>query len=171
MNWEAIGAIGEAIGAIAVIATLIYLAIQIRQNTESVRANSYQSWMSANLQIGTAMSNQYQSNVVGAAIFDSRNLKSESEAVAFGMLYISVFQTAQSIDYLYKSGSLDENLWRAEMSRTAGLLGMPGVRQWWDGGGKTQLTPEFAKFIESYEPDILYWNWTKERGYFSSNEL
>ena len=33
MNWEAIGAIGEVIGAIAVILTLIYLSVQIRQNT------------------------------------------------------------------------------------------------------------------------------------------
>ena len=31
MNWDAIGAVGETIGAIAVIATLIYLASQIRQ--------------------------------------------------------------------------------------------------------------------------------------------
>ena len=31
MNWEAIGAIGETLGAIAVIATLVYLASQIRQ--------------------------------------------------------------------------------------------------------------------------------------------
>lgn len=33
MNWEAIGAVGEALGSIAVLVTLIYLAIQIRQNT------------------------------------------------------------------------------------------------------------------------------------------
>ena len=32
MNWDAIGAIGELIGAIAVFATLIYLAVQIRQS-------------------------------------------------------------------------------------------------------------------------------------------
>jgi flagellar biogenesis protein FliO len=31
MNWEAIGAVGKIFGAIAVIATLIYLAKQIRQ--------------------------------------------------------------------------------------------------------------------------------------------
>ncbi len=34
MNWEALGAIGEIVGAMGVIATLIYLAIQIRQNTQ-----------------------------------------------------------------------------------------------------------------------------------------
>jgi hypothetical protein len=34
MNWTAIGAIGELVGGIAVIGTLIYLATQIRQNTK-----------------------------------------------------------------------------------------------------------------------------------------
>ena len=33
MNWDAIGAIGEIIGALAVFLTLVYLATQIRQNT------------------------------------------------------------------------------------------------------------------------------------------
>ena len=38
MNWEAIGAIGEIVGAIAVVVTVGYLAVQIRQNTRSIRA-------------------------------------------------------------------------------------------------------------------------------------
>ena len=33
MNWGAIGAIGEVIGAAGVILTLVYLAYQIKQNT------------------------------------------------------------------------------------------------------------------------------------------
>ncbi len=36
MNWEALGAIAELVGAVGVIATLGYLAIQIRQNTAVV---------------------------------------------------------------------------------------------------------------------------------------
>ncbi len=36
MNWEAIGAIGEIAGALAVVITLIFLTIQLRQNTRSV---------------------------------------------------------------------------------------------------------------------------------------
>ena len=38
MNWEAIGAIGEIIGAIAVFLSLIYLALQIRSNTNVEKA-------------------------------------------------------------------------------------------------------------------------------------
>jgi len=35
VNWDAIGAIAEALGAIGVIASVLYLSIQIRTNTES----------------------------------------------------------------------------------------------------------------------------------------
>lgn len=43
MNWDALGAIAELAGAIAVFATLIYLAAQIRQNTASVTTSTYES--------------------------------------------------------------------------------------------------------------------------------
>ncbi len=39
MNWDAIGAIAELLGAIGVIGSLVYLATQIRQNTTTVRAS------------------------------------------------------------------------------------------------------------------------------------
>ena len=33
MDWDAIGAIGEVVGAIATVASLIYLSLQVRANT------------------------------------------------------------------------------------------------------------------------------------------
>lgn len=43
MNWDAIGAIGEIVGAGAVVLTLIYLSIQLRQNTEALRSTAWQA--------------------------------------------------------------------------------------------------------------------------------
>ena len=40
MTWEAIGALGEIIGAIAVVITLLYLASQTRQNTRATHASA-----------------------------------------------------------------------------------------------------------------------------------
>ena len=34
MNWDAVGAIAEAIGTIGVIASLVYVAVQVRQNSK-----------------------------------------------------------------------------------------------------------------------------------------
>lgn len=52
MNWEAVGAIGEVIGAIGVIVTLAYLAIQIRQNSAVVRSATRQAISTTQAEIG-----------------------------------------------------------------------------------------------------------------------
>ncbi|MFT5442735.1 MAG: hypothetical protein ACI8W3_001779 [Myxococcota bacterium] len=42
MNWDAVGAIGEVLGALTVVATLFYLSSQIRQNAHALnRSNEY----------------------------------------------------------------------------------------------------------------------------------
>jgi len=53
MTWDAVGAIADSVGAIGVIITLIYLAVQIRTNTKTTRLQSYNdlvarrsAWMS-----------------------------------------------------------------------------------------------------------------------------
>jgi hypothetical protein len=43
INWEALGAMANLLAAIGIIATLIYLSIQIRQNTKAVRSSSIQN--------------------------------------------------------------------------------------------------------------------------------
>jgi hypothetical protein len=39
VNWEAIGAIGEVVGAVAVVITLLLLLSQLRQNTKALEAS------------------------------------------------------------------------------------------------------------------------------------
>ena len=43
MDWQAVGAIGELVGGGGVILTILYLAIQIRHNTEEMRARASES--------------------------------------------------------------------------------------------------------------------------------
>jgi len=40
MNWDAIGAVGQVVGAVGVVVTLFYLATQIRQNSKQLAAQS-----------------------------------------------------------------------------------------------------------------------------------
>jgi hypothetical protein len=43
LNWEALGALAESVGAVGIIATLIYLAAEIRRNTRTVRSAAAQA--------------------------------------------------------------------------------------------------------------------------------
>jgi hypothetical protein len=164
MNWEAISAISELVGAVAIVATLVYLAVQIRQNTASVKADAYQGWVSANINLAVAATNTEFSKAIRAGISDSAQLNEESE-IGFGLWNHSAFQLLQAIDTLYQMGVIDEPLWKSEISRAAVHLSNPGVRQWWDAGGKTQLTPEFVERVESTHPDINVWGWEPNKGY------
>ena len=65
MNWAAIGAISEAIGAFGVIATLAYLAVQIRQNTIQLKQNTLAAQAAALNRSNTTMHD------VRASIFSS----------------------------------------------------------------------------------------------------
>ena len=57
MNWEALGAIGEIVGAVAVVLTLGYLAVQIRQNTRAVRSSVFSELQSEVRQNSFALAN------------------------------------------------------------------------------------------------------------------
>lgn len=47
MNREAVSALGTIIGGVAVFATLVYLAVQVRQNTAAINAQSRQTVLAA----------------------------------------------------------------------------------------------------------------------------
>lgn len=58
MNWDAIGAIAETLGAVGVIASLVYLAGQIRQNTSNVRNSTAASFADSALAFNTFLAQE-----------------------------------------------------------------------------------------------------------------
>lgn len=155
---------------VGVVAGIIFLAFELQQNNKQLELQSYQSWVAANLEINAALTDPALSEIMARGHLNSTNLSNES-FIAYAMLNMSVIQMAQSTDYLYRAGSLDKELWEAEMNRAAGILAFPGVRQWWEAGGRTQLTPGFVEFLESIESNIDTWSWDKDRGFFQDNGL
>jgi len=158
-----LGALGEFLGSIGVITTLVYVAIQIRQNTASAKASAYQTWVSDNISINNSAPKDLRKGIEHSAQLDS-----DSEA-SFALWNYGLFHLVQAIDYLHEMGAVDEALWQSEISRAAGHLGNPGVRQWWDAGGRTQLTPHFVDLIEATETDIDVCQWDPERGFHAPN--
>ena len=77
MNWEALGAIAEFLGAIAVLITLLYLARQIRQNRDSVESASAETVLS---NISSALQNAASSSQVSNVILSvSENIEQLTE--------------------------------------------------------------------------------------------
>ena len=60
MNWEAMGATGEVIGAVGVIISILYLAVQVRSNTRSLKASTFQAACDASARISLALGSDPQ---------------------------------------------------------------------------------------------------------------
>jgi len=170
MNWEAIGASAEVVGVVAILASLIYVAIQIRQNNEQQRIQSYQAWVAANMELNMAALDPSMARIFVEGNMDSANLNNDT-FTPYGMWYTGLMQMAQTTDYLYRAGSLDQELWETELDRAAMILAVPGVRQWWDAGGKTQHTPTFVELIESIEPSATAWGFQDGRGFVPLSQV
>ena len=165
--------LGQTIQILAnagVIAGIIFLAIEIRQNNAQLSLQSYQSWAAANMELNMAVLDPSLSSIFDVANADSTKLTKENY-VTYAMWQLSLMQMAQTTDYLYQAGSLDRDLWESEINRAAGILALPAVRQWWEAGGKTQLTPQFVEMIESVEPSMTVWGWEEEQGFVPIPEL
>ena len=101
---------------------------------------------------------------------DSADL-TQDNFMQFAMWNFSLMQMGQATHYLYEQGLLDPSLHETEIRRAAGHLTLPGVRQFWDAGLKTQLTPEFVELIESTDGGgITKWDWDNERGFFAMED-
>jgi len=79
MNWVAISAVSELIGAIVVVVTLLYLAKEIKRQTESTTAAGFQTWQSDSATHWLAMANDRElGRDVAACLQDSKNLSEDS---------------------------------------------------------------------------------------------
>ena len=55
MSWEAISGIAETVGAFGVIVSLIYVGVQIRQNTIASRVSNYQQWVDTQVSVNRGL--------------------------------------------------------------------------------------------------------------------
>jgi hypothetical protein len=112
MNWDAIGALAEAIGAAAVIVTLAYLAVQIRQNTRmnaSALRQSFYDYTTRQMLHGT-------DSTAFSALLAKSTMTDESLSPGEMMQMLRVFQAVfvgyQGAYFQHRRQALDEDDWK-----------------------------------------------------------
>ena len=150
MNWQAIGAIGEVMGAASVVATLVYVSKQIRDQNRALQTNTRDS---------TFHQLQQWSYVVMAdarlsAIFQkgarSPNWSelSEDDRPRFIQVMFSFYKVFENI-YLHSlDGSIGPDVWERNKAVFITYATQPGCRRFLDNRRPT-FDPRFLSFIDS----------------------
>jgi hypothetical protein len=154
VNWEAIGAIAELLGAVGVIASLVYLATQVRQsrdqmreNTRALQAGAYQEASdSLSESINTAVSTPGFARTFRCALADFESL-SEDDAFHFSVWINNLWRRYDNVYYQHRMGLLDKNRWELHQTDIVAQLRAPGIATWWRED-RPSFSPEFTALVE-----------------------
>src|SRR5262245_15999190 len=106
VNWEAIGAIGQIVGALAVVVSLIYLAREIRTNARSARVASLHD---VNRWLGELVEHPHLAELYYRGIQDFQPLK-DGDLVRFSALMYQLFDIFRKLYFQQLDGHLEPRL-------------------------------------------------------------
>ena len=146
VNWDAVSAYSEVIGAIAVVISLVYLALQIRQNTRAIRGSTLDA-ITAHMQEELRWSSEMP-GVFRKALDDPESLTFE-ESWQLSEWVTAAFTARQNEFHQFRQGLLDEDVWEASENIIRLLMGMQWVQNWWREYGRKNLARSFVREVES----------------------
>ena len=147
MNWDAIGAIGEIVGAAGVIITLLYLSIQLRQSTKASRLTAIQSSMENSARFSEILCTDDElAEVFWRGLSDPHELDAKDRRKFVGAL--NVFMRREAVAFfLYKEGVMPDHFWQARVAVLSGTLNQPGFHLYLETASET-LPNDFREFLQ-----------------------
>ncbi len=147
MNWEAVGAIAELLGALGVIATLVYLARQISVNTSTVRASAAASLSEANTGLSALLAQDAEVNRLFWSCLTDRDSLSEPEKLRSDAIIATFLGVIEQSHDFYAEGAITDEKREARELQLAWLVTQPGFSAFWDAYGPTYAR-SFAALVE-----------------------
>ena len=147
MNWDAIGAIGELLGSLILIASVIYLSRQIRSSTNQASAAAERGVQQDFISIQDSFLNDERTILImrkGFASFDSLN---DGEKYFFHMKFSLLVNHLEGVLRMSEKGLVSPDMVTTQGNIVLLLLDNPGGREFWRiaGGTFQDLSANYIK--------------------------
>lgn len=150
MNWEAIVAIAETVGTIAVVVSLWYLAIQIRSQCRESRVASVHELNESFRSAITSFQNSELADLFARAKNDFESLP-EAERLQFISMVQGIMRVWEDAYHQHREKRLNERMWSAMVVQFSGYLSLAGVQSVWSIR-KMAYSEDFRAFVDSLAP-------------------
>lgn len=146
---QLLGNYGEFVSSLVVLATVIYLAIQVRQTRLSVQSSSWQNGVNNIIDWNFRLAEDPQLlEVFQRGMRDPDALNSQ-EQFQLSVLLASFLQQFHKWYLDDKQGLVDAEAWHGEADSMIAILSAPGGARWWKGRFKVPYTPDFRAYVDS----------------------
>src|SRR5438309_4365217 len=147
INWEAVSAVGQIIGAIAVVISVVYLALQVRSNARQMRLASMRSMSDAfNRWLQSMAENPHIGELWYRGMRDFDSLEG-ADLARYSALMDHQFRIYEDMYYQKLEGHLDPRVWRGFEAPMRDIIAYPGAQAWWRTRSHW-FSREFQEFID-----------------------
>ena len=152
MTLEQLAALSQIVGTLGVIASLIFVGMQIRQNTNATRAQVQQYVTSGYLTVVQHIAENSTVFARGiAANRESFSAFSDEDKLIYFSVIFGFFKHFENMHSQHERGLIDDESWEAWQVHVLMYFHQPGVQVWWNLRGGS-FRPSFRSFLESSSP-------------------
>jgi len=153
MDWDAVGAVSEFVGAIAVVITLAYLAIQIRNQTEESKLSATRDLSRDYLSAVDAVTSDKEVFSLYLRALDGYEALPREERIRISMIFFRIFRVSE-VRYLhYLNQTVEAAHFETGQLPIQELMEFPGLRAWWQRNQES-FSDEFRLHVDGLTPEI-----------------
>jgi hypothetical protein len=151
MNWEAINAVSQLVSSIAVVLSVLYLAVQLRSSTRVARVAAMDAAAAALRDVTKPfMENAELARIWRIGLENLEALPPEDQARFFHAAH-QFLKALETIHYHYVYGLLDTQLWEGWRELLQHYVATPGIDYYLTRRGAV-FSKRFCTFIAELEP-------------------
>lgn len=147
MTLENIYYIGQTIAVIAIIASLAFVGVQIRQNTRATRAASHNAVSDSLNEINRMFAENADLTKIWLKGLGDRRSLSEEERWRFDSTLRAYMHVCETMFVQADLGAGDKGIMFAEEGGIRTVLASPGSREWWEEN-PYGFCAEFRAYVE-----------------------
>ena len=152
MTLEQASYLSQVVGALAVLASLIFVGMQIRQNTHSQQIVAVSSLAAAIAAINVpAMQSPALGEALAKATRDWGAATREQRVLAHFFLF-SYFKLCENAWYQHSRGALDATQWAGWETMLRAFYHSSGVQSGWWPRRRRAYSPEFQSYLAATAP-------------------
>ena len=151
MNWEAVAAIAQLVGSVAVVLSVLYLGIQVHRSTRVAKLATQDAAATALRDVTKPfMENAELARIWRVGLEDLSALSVEDRARFFHATY-QFLKAFETIHFHYIYGLMDKQLWEGWHGLLRHYVAAPGIAHYWKRRPEV-FSERFRKFVNALEP-------------------
>ena len=143
--------IAEIIGVVSVLVTLVFLILQIRQNTQAIRSETIQAVMQSEMALSTLLVEHAD---IWEKVLSGVPLADGPEARQAIILYNCLMIDTETRYHQHLSGFLDAQSWQGRLNMLPKMVSLPVFPAWRQSFGGRSHAADFLELIDRYYTQV-----------------